>query len=311
MREEQILQDALLRMGMSMRLSLQHNTVTVNGIKLHYVEQGTGPAVVLLHGFPESWYAWRHQIPALAEQFRVIVPDLRGYGASQKPASGYDKKTMARDIRELMVYLGLEKAAIIGHDRGARVGLRFAKDFPEMTSCFAALDNIPTLTIFDRMNAAVARTHWFFLFNAVRDLPEVLINGREEIWLRHIFSSWTHNPETLTEEEITRYVETYRRPGSLRGAFEDYRAGEIDVKQDRADHSERIRMPTLVLWGEDFAAGGRLWDFREVWGEYAEDPHFAPIPQCGHLPHEEHPEVVTAEILRFLGPWKLEGLKAK
>jgi pimeloyl-ACP methyl ester carboxylesterase len=96
-----------------------------------------------------------------AEQFRVIVPDLRGYGASQKPASGYDKKTMARDIRELMVCLGIERAAIIGHDRGARVGLRFAKDIPEMTTCFAALDNIPTLTIFDRMNAAVPRTHWF------------------------------------------------------------------------------------------------------------------------------------------------------
>jgi haloacetate dehalogenase len=237
---------------------LQHNTVMVNGIKLHYVEQGEGLPVILLHGFPESWYAWRHQIPALAQHFRVIAPDLRGYGASQKPANGYDKKNMARDIRDLMVHLGIEKAAIIGHDRGARVGLRFAKDFPDMTSRFAALDNIPTFTIFERMNAAVARTHWFFLFNAVRDLPEVLINGREEIWLRHLFSSWTHNPEALTDQEIGRYVETYRRPGSLRGAFEDYRAAEVDVEQDRADHSQLIRMPALVLWGENFAAGGRL-----------------------------------------------------
>jgi haloacetate dehalogenase len=138
-------------MELSMSLSLQHNTVMVNGIKLHYVEQGSGPAVVFLHGFPESWYAWRHQFPALAERFRVIAPDLRGYGASQKPTSGYDKKTMATDIRELMVHLGVERAAIIGHDRGARVGLRFAKEFPEMTSYFAALDNIPTLTIFDRV----------------------------------------------------------------------------------------------------------------------------------------------------------------
>lgn len=294
-----------------MSLSLQHNTVMVNGIKLHYVEQGSGPAVVFLHGFPESWYAWRHQFPALAERFRVIAPDLRGYGASQKPTSGYDKKTMATDIRELMVHLGVERAAIIGHDRGARVGLRFAKEFPEMTSYFAALDNIPTLTIFDRMNAAVARTHWFFLFNAVRDLPEALVIGREEVWLRHIFSSWTYNPETLTEEEIGKYIETYRRPGSLRGAFEDYRAGEVDVEQDRADHSELIRMPTLVLWGEDFAAGGKLWDFREVWREYAEYPQFVPIPLCGHLPHEERPDVVTSELLSFLEPWRLEVPEAK
>jgi haloacetate dehalogenase len=245
-----------------------------------------------------------------AEQFRVIVPDLRGYGASQKPASGYDKKTMARDIRELMVCLGIERAAIIGHDRGAPVGLRFAKDIPEMTTCFAALDNIPTLTIFDRMNAAVARTHWFFLFNAVRDLPEMLITGREEAWLRHIFSSWTHNPETLTEEEIGKYVETYRRPGSLRGAFEDYRAGEVDVEQDKADHSELLQMPTLVLWGEDFAAGGKLWDFREVWREYATHLQFAPIPKCGHLPHEEQPGMVTEQLLRFLAPCKLQASQA-
>lgn len=293
-----------------MEFSPRHDTLIVNGIRMHYVEQGKGPAVVLLHGFPENWYAWRHQIPALAEQFRVIVPDLRGYGASQKPASGYDKKTMARDIRELMVCLGIERAAIIGHDRGARVGLRFAKDIPEMTTCFAALDNIPTLTIFDRMNAAVARTHWFFLFNAVRDLPEMLITGREEAWLRHIFSSWTHNPETLTDEEIGKYVETYRRPGSLRGAFEDYRAGEVDVEQDKADHSELLQMPTLVLWGEDFAAGGKLWDFREVWREYATHLQFAPIPKCGHLPHEEQPGMVTEQLLRFLAPCKLQASQA-
>jgi pimeloyl-ACP methyl ester carboxylesterase len=279
----------------------------VNGIRVHFVEQGEGPAVMLLHGFPESWYAWRHQIPGLAKQFRVIVPDLRGYGASQKPTTGYDKKNMARDIRDLMLHLGIEKAAIIGHDRGARVGLRFAKDYPEMTSRFAALDNIPTLTIFDRMNAAIARTHWFFLFNAVRDLPEALINGREELWLRHIFSSWTHNPEALTEEEIAKYVETYRRPGALRGAFEDYRAAEVDVEQDRVDYSRPISMPTLVLWGEDFAAGGKLWDFHEVWRGYAENVEFAPVSACGHLPHEEHPEEVIETLLNFLAPWKLES----
>jgi len=290
-----------------MNPSWRHNTAFVNGIRVHFVEQGEGPAVMLLHGFPESWYAWRHQIPGLAKQFRVIVPDLRGYGASQKPTTGYDKKNMARDIRDLMLHLGIEKAAIIGHDRGARVGLRFAKDYPEMSSRFAALDNIPTLTIFDRMNAAIARTHWFFLFNAVRDLPEALINGREELWLRHIFSSWTHNPEALTEEEIAKYVETYRRPGALRGAFEDYRAAEVDVEQDRVDYSRPISMPTLVLWGEDFAAGGKLWDFREVWRGYAENVEFAPVSACGHLPHEEHPEEVIETLLNFLAPWKLES----
>jgi haloacetate dehalogenase len=138
----------------------------------------------------------------------------------------------------------------------------------------------------------------------------MLITGREEAWLRHIFSSWTHNPETLTEEEIGKYVETYRRPGSLRGAFEDYRAGEVDVEQDKADHSELLQIPTLVLWGEDFAAGGKLWDFREVWREYATHLQFAPIPKCGHLPHEEQPGMVTEQLLRFLAPCKLQASQA-
>jgi haloacetate dehalogenase len=287
-----------------MELALSHHTVTVNGLKMHYVESGNGPPVVLLHGFPETWYAWRHQIPALATQYRVIAPDLRGYGETQKPTTGYDKKTMAADISELMRCLGIERAAVIGHDRGARVGLRLAKDFPNSVSRFAALDNIPTRTIFERMDAAVARTHWFFLFNAVQDLPEALVTGREEIWLRYILSSWCHNPELLTDIEIGVYVQAYRRPGALRGAFEDYRAAATDVMQDKSDEHLLLEMPTLVLWGEDFHAGGKLWDFHEVWGHYAKHIEFVSIPECGHLPHEEKPGIVTDALLNFLVPWK-------
>jgi haloacetate dehalogenase len=142
----------------TMELSPTHHTVTVNGLKMHYVEIGKGPPVVLLHGFPETWYAWRHQLPILAKHCRAIAPDLRGYGETQKPSSGYEKKTMARDILGLMHHLGTERAAVIGHDRGARVALRLAKDFPEAVSRFAALDNIPTRTIFERMNTEIS-TH--------------------------------------------------------------------------------------------------------------------------------------------------------
>jgi len=287
-----------------MELSLTHHTVTVNGLRMHYVESGDGPPVVLLHGFPETWYAWRQQIPVLAKHYRVIAPDLRGYGETQKPATGYDKKTMALDILELMHHLGIERAAVIEHDRGARVGLRLAKDFPSAVSRFAALDNIPTRTIFEKMDAAVARTHWFFLFNAIQDLPEALVGGREEVWLRYILSSWCHNPELLTDEEIGVYVKAYGRPGALRGAFEDYRAAATDVSQDTADENVLLEMPTLVFCGEDFAAGGKLWDFREVWRHYAKNIEFVSVTECGHLPHEEKPKFVNDGLQRFLAPWK-------
>ncbi len=130
------------------------------------------------------------QIPALAERYHVIVPDLRGYGETAKPDTGYDKRTMAADILKLMEYVGYKKAAIVGHDRGARVATRFAKDYPEAIDRLVAVDNIPTRIIFNRMKAEIARLHWFFLFNSVAALPEALVTGREEIWLRYIFSSW-------------------------------------------------------------------------------------------------------------------------
>ncbi|MGI4831022.1 MAG: alpha/beta fold hydrolase [Janthinobacterium lividum] len=279
---------------------LKHATAHVNGIKMHYVEAGEGPPVILLHGFPETWFAWRHQIPFLAEHYRVIAPDLRGYGSTDKPPTGYDKRNMAKDIRDLMQSLGIERCPIIGHDRGARVGLRFAKDYPEATARFAALDNIPTRTIFTRMDANIAKLHWFFIFNNVRDLPEALITDREEIWLRYIFSTWCFNPELFTDDEIREYVKAYRQPGALKGAFDDYRAGPEDVAQDEADKEVKVACPVLVLWGEDFIAGGKLWDFREIWHEYATNPQYVSIPQCGHLPHEEKPAIVNEALLRFL-----------
>ncbi len=165
------------------------------------------------------------------------------------------------------------------------------------------MDNIPTRIIFERMNAEIARGHWFFIFNNVPDLPEALISGREEVWLRFIFSSWCYNPELFTPEEIAVYVKSYSQPGALRGAFSDYRAGREDVAQDEQDKDVLISCPTLVLWGEDFDLGGKMWDFREIWRTMAQHPTFVSIPQCGHLPHEEKPEVVNEELIKFLEPY--------
>jgi haloacetate dehalogenase len=281
-----------------------HHTAKVNGIRMHYVDAGGGPPVFLLHGFPETWFAWRRQIPELSREYRLIVPDLRGYGYTDKPYSGYDKRTMARDIYELMRALGYEKAAVIGHDRGARVATRFAKDYPAAIDRLAVLDNIPTRVIFERMDAEIARGHWFFIFNNVPDLPEALITGREEIWLRFIFARWCYNPDLFTDEEIAEYVKAFSQPGAIRGACSDYRAGREDVAQDQEDAETPIGCPVLALWGEDFALIPPLFDVMEIWRSMATDVRGVSIPQCGHLPHEEKPERVNRELLGFLESWR-------
>jgi haloacetate dehalogenase len=146
-------------------------TVHANGIRQHYLEAGNGPPVVLLHGFPETSYAWRHQIPVLARHYQVIAPDLRGYGETEKAASGYDKRNMANDLRELMKALEIRKIALVGHDRGARVATRFAKDHPDATDRLVVLDNVPTRIIARDFDAEKAKAYWFFLFHLVPDCP--------------------------------------------------------------------------------------------------------------------------------------------
>ena len=284
--------------------NFQHHTLHANGIKQHWVEAGDGPPVVLLHGFPETCYAWRKQIPVLAERYRVIAPDLRGYGETEKPPGGYDKRTMAADIRALMTALGVPRAPVIGHDRGARVATRFAKDHPDAIDRLAVLDNIPTLEIFEKMDAKIARGHWFFIFNNVPDLPEALIAGREEIWLRYILQGWTYDPELLTTEDLLAYTRAYQKPGALRGAFSDYRAGSLDVEQDKADRDTPIACPTLALWGQDFELVGQMWDVAAIWKRMAPDLRTRAIPRCGHLPHEERPDEVNAALLDFLQGWE-------
>jgi haloacetate dehalogenase len=280
-----------------------HHTARLNGITQHWVIAGDGPPVYLLHGFPETWFAWRKQIPVLAERYTVIAPDLRGYGGTEKPHSGYDKRTMANDLAALMDHHGHKRAPIIGHDRGARVGTRFAKDYRDRIDRFAALDNIPTRILIGNMNALVARAAWFSTFLGVADLPEALIAGREEVWLTCFYRSWSYNPELLSPEEIDVYVRAYQQPGAVRGSAMDYRATAEDVRQDEEDAKELIACPVLVLWGEDFEVNTRLFNILDVWRGMAEDVRGRGMPQCGHLCQEERPDIVNEELLRFLQGW--------
>jgi haloacetate dehalogenase len=281
-------------------VDVTHHRLTANGLDQHYVTAGQGPPVILLHGFPEFWYAWRHQIPVLAQSYTVIAPDLRGYGYTEKPNTGYDKRTMAADIRALMAALGHDRAAVIGHDRGARVALRLAKDHPDFVERLAVLDNIPTRVLFETIDGPIARGQWWFLFNAVPNLPEALIAGREEIWLRHFFTQWSHDPQLMTPDDIAEYVRAYQQPGAVMGACNDYRAGAEDVAQDTEDQDVKLGCPVLALWGADFEWVGRAYDVAAIWADIAPDLRTVAIPDCWHLPQEERPDEVNTHLLSFL-----------
>jgi haloacetate dehalogenase len=284
-------------------MMITDHTIHANGIRQYYLEAGSGAPVVLLHGFPETSFAWRHQIPELAKRFRVIAPDLRGYGETDKPASGYDKRTMANDLRELMRELDIPKVSLVGHDRGARVATRFAKDHPDALDRLVVMDNVPTRIVARDFDANKAKAYWFFMFHLVPDLPEALIAGREDLWLRHFFSDWCYNPHAISGEAFDTYVRAYRRPGAVRGAMADYRANAEDNAQDLADADIKISCPVLSLWGADFYSVGQMFDMAKVWSEMADNLHVYEIPRCGHLPQEEQPEIVNRLLLDFLDGW--------
>lgn len=277
---------------------------TANGIRIHYVIQGSGPLVMLLHGWPQTWYQWRNIIPPLAESHTVVAPDLRGYGLSDKPPGGYSKRTMAGDIRALMDLLGHQHMILIGHDRGARVAHRFGLDYPEAVDKMAFLDIIPTRAMFRMMDANMARGFWHWLFHLQPDLPELLVGPQVEAYLRYFFERWTYNRSRMDPAAIREYVRAYSAPGALRSGFDDYRATyPTDLEEDDADAAagRRLTMPVLVLWG---AAGliHRVTSVLEVWGEYATSVRGAAIEECGHFLPEEQPGLVVEHLLRFLAP---------
>jgi haloacetate dehalogenase len=270
---------------------------TVNGIRIHYQRQGEGPLLVLLHGWPQTGHCWRHLTGPLGKDYTVVVPDLRGYGRSDLPREGHDKRTKAEDLHRLIRVLGHESATVIGHDRGARVAHRWALDHPGDVERLVVMDIIPTREMWRRMDADLARSTWHWLFHLQPDLPELLVGANPEAYLRFLIDRWAYVP--LPEEDIAEYVRAFSRPGALRAGFDDYRAAfPDDAAHDEADHGRKITMPVLALWGEHSFL--QTIDALEVWREYAEDVSGTMIRECGHFLAEERPAAVLEELRAFL-----------
>ncbi len=284
-------------------MTVRAATLRVNGVRLHHLHAGQGPPVLLLHGWPQTSYMWRHVLPSLAEHHTVIAPDLRGYGLSDKPTGGFDKRTMAADVRALVVALGHDRVSIVAHDRGARVAHRYALEHPEEVTRLALLDIIPTREVLRRMDARLAAAFWHWAFHLQPDLPELLVGDRIREYLEFFFERWTHQRTGLDAEAVRHYVEAFERPGALRAGFDDYRATETDdatADDASAEAGQRLEMPLLVLWGAEGLVG--TLPVLEIWEAYARDVRAEAIPECGHFLAEEQPAVVLERLLEFLAP---------
>jgi haloacetate dehalogenase len=263
---------------------------------------GAGPAVLLLHGFPENQYCWRKVAPALSADLEVVLCDLKGYGDSHAPpggplGEGYDKREMASELVEVMAALGHERFAVVGHDRGGRVAYRMALDHPERVERLCVLNIIPTTDQFERMGQEPAPDYWpFFLLAQPAPLPEHVIGASAEFVLRHILGEWTAIEGAIEPEAVDRYLATFT-PETIASICSEYRAAfHIDRALDDADRyaGRRIECPVLVHWGSEDMA-----DPLPVWRRWADDVRGGPLPG-GHFVPEEAPAELIASLRAFL-----------
>jgi pimeloyl-ACP methyl ester carboxylesterase len=271
-------------------MTFSHGLVPVNGIQMHYVIGGHGDPVVLLHGWPQTWYEWRRVMPALARNYTVIAPDLRGLGESSKPITGYDGKTTAEDIHQLVTKLGFNDIFLVGHDFGVQVAYSYAAAHPNETKRLVILD-VPVAGIGPGGNITGL---WWAQFHNVHDIPEMLVTGHEREYLTW-FYRYSCNPAAITEEDIDEYVSHYSSPGGMRAGFEYYRALSEDIKQNKEYSIVKLPMPVLVLGGECSFGDAALDSMRVL----ATDVRGSIIPNTGHWIPEEQPKFLADQLFKF------------
>lgn len=281
-----------------------------DGLELWCRFSGSGPPVVLLHGFPQTGGMWHRIAPALAERHTVVVPDLRGYGRSdvapdEEGHASYAKRAMAADVVALMRNLGHQRFAVVGHDRGARVGYRLALDMPEVVPRLAVLDIIPTGVMWRdfTVERAMAIWHWLFLAQPA-PLPEVLIGGRATRYLELTLARWTatHDLSPFAPAALHDYRAAFRQPARIHAMCEDYRAGQtLDRANDDATRAngQRIEAPLLALWGAAGLPGRSGAGPLAVWREWARNVTGDGI-DAGHFLCEENPDDTLAALAPFL-----------
>ena len=279
--------------------------IEANGTTINLVKGGSGPPLLMLHGYPQTHAMWNKIAPRLAEDFTVVCPDLRGYGDSAKVEGdpehiNYSKRTMGQDQVDVMKALGFDQFFLVGHDRGGRVSHRLTKDHPNSVLKLVTLDIIPTRAMFQIVDKDFATNtwHWFFLIQPF-DFPETVIGGNPEFYARRGFDRTQNADKVFPPEALADSVRCFSIPGTIHAVCEDYRAGaSIDLVHDEADFDQKINCPMLALWSQTGFVG-KTQDPLKIWGDYANNVKGKSLP-CGHYIAEELPDESYAAIKQFL-----------
>ena len=283
---------------------------SVKGVEINFVQGGEGPVVLLLHGYPQTHVLWHKVAPQLTGDYRIVAPDMRGYGDSSKPAAApgdhsvYCKRTMAQDIVALMDELDIARWHVVGHDRGVRVGHRMALDNPDRVRSLTSLDVVPTQQVFENMDASMAMAffHWV-LMRQPHPVPETMIGNSVEFYFDFLMETWCATEGALTDEAMAEYRRCFCNQEAVNASVAEYRSSELDLQSDEADRDTKLACPVMVLWGGNTAkrpgwqTGDRMtvldaWALRaeNVRGKALDSAHFVP---------EERPDEVVAELRAF------------
>jgi pimeloyl-ACP methyl ester carboxylesterase len=278
--------------------------IDTGGLRQHAVIGGDGPPLLLVHGWPETWYAWRLLMPALARDFQVVAVDQRGIGLSDKPQSGYDTGTLASDLIALMDALGHQRFAVVGHDTGFAIGYALAADHPDRVDRVALAEipgppgaaPSPPLFVPGPVNDRV----WHIPFNRVADVPEQLVKGREDIFFGYEFAI---QGGKLPDDVVDYYVRILSDPDALPGSFGWYRAFDTTLAQNEQRKTRPLTMPVLAIGGAA-SYGEHVGDAMKL---VADDVQSLVIPDTGHWVAEEAPEELLAALTTFLAPYRAGG----
>jgi pimeloyl-ACP methyl ester carboxylesterase len=278
---------------------LAHHTVRVKDLRMHYVSAGQGPPVVLVHGWPQTSYAWRLVQPLLAREFTVIAPDVRGAGHTTKAATGYDADNMADDLHHLASALGLTDVVVVGHDWGAVWAYHYAAQHPDNV---AGIVNLEMLIPGTGLHEAAmvpkpnGRYFWHMGWQSVPHIPETLIRGNEATYLRYIMENVAYDPTALTPDALDHYVESIRRPGALAASLAVYQQFWAHAAQAEQHRRVKLTMPTLAYGGDGLLADGP----RKSMEQLAARVEGGIIERCGHLVPEERPTWLAEALADFV-----------
>ena len=282
---------------MNDELNLKHHYAELEEVRMHYVTAGDGEPVVLLHGWPQTWYEWLPVMHLMADRYSLIAPDLRGLGATSRPSAGYDKNTIANDVWQLLKHtLGLNKFALVGHDWGGPVAFALAAAHPDTVTHLAVVD--VAIPGDGGANISQGGRRWHHAFHQTSGLPEALISGREDIYLGWFYENYGATKNAISDTVVAEYLRAYREPGALHAGFEYYRNIPTDIANNEAILAKGLLpMPVLALGGAE--GWGRGEEVLESCRRVATNVRGGVIANAGHWVPEEQPEVLVAELIDF------------